>query len=307
MTIGLRHLRAFLAIAEAGNVTRAAAGLHLSQPALSRTLRQLEDRLGTRLVDRSTHHLELTAEGRAFRDKALAAVAAVDAALDPAGLRSRPLRLGHTWAALGDRTVTLLRRWDETHPRTPLHLLRIDDPTAGLTQGRVDAALLRGTVAVDGLHTELLLSEERVAVLPADSPLAGLPRVTLADLAAYPVALNTVSGTTTLGLWPVAARPAATIEVTNTDEWLMTIAAGRAIGVSTSATPSSHMHPSLVHRPLVDAPPVPVFLTWRRGPGHPAVPDLLALAREVLAGDGRDSVSRPLGRTAGAMGEDRPR
>ncbi|MFF0014138.1 hypothetical protein [Streptomyces sp. NPDC005374] len=58
----------------------------------------------------------------------------------------------------------------------------------------------------------------------------------------------------------------ATLEVTNTDEWLMAIAAGRAVGISTTATPSNHTHPSLVFRPLVDAPEVPVLLAWREGP-----------------------------------------
>ncbi|MFD9354446.1 LysR family transcriptional regulator [Streptomyces sp. NPDC060031] len=283
MTIELRHLRAFLAIADEGNVTRAAARLHLSQPALSRTLRQLEDHLGARLVDRSTHHLELTAEGQTFRDKARVALAAVETALDPAGLRSWPLRLGHTWAALGDHTVPLLRRWDETHPGIPLELLRIDDRTAGLTQGQVDVAVLRGAVNSAGLRTEPLLSEQRVVVMPADSPLAALPRVTLADLTPHPIAVNTVSGTTTLDLWPPAIRPVATIEVTNTDEWLIAIAAGRAVGISTSATPSNHMHPSLVYRPLADAPTVPVLLAWREGPGHPALPHLVALVHEVIA------------------------
>jgi DNA-binding transcriptional LysR family regulator len=282
MTIELRHLRAFLAIAEEGNITRAAARLHLGQPALSRTLRQLEDHLGARLVDRSTHHLRLTTEGRTFRDKALAALAAVDTALDPAGLRGWPLRLGHTWAALGDHTVPLLRRWDETYPDVPLELLRIDDRTAGLTQGKVDAALLRGEITEPGIRTELLLSEERVVVMAADSPLAGLPRVTLADLAAHPIALNTVSGTTTMDLWPAGRRPVGSIEVTNTDEWIIAIAAGRAVGVSTSATPSNHAHPALAYRPLADAPAVPVVLAWRDGPGHPAVADLLNLVREVV-------------------------
>ncbi|MEU1131966.1 LysR family transcriptional regulator [Streptomyces sp. NPDC005900] len=287
MTIELRHLRAFLAIAEEGNVTRAAARLHLSQPALSRTLRQLEDHLGARLVDRSTHHLELTARGRTFRDKAAVALSAVETALDPRGSSAWPLKLGHTWAALGDHTVALLRRWDETRPGVPLELLRVDDRTAGLTRGEVDAALLRGPITAPGLRTELLLSEERVAVMPADSALAALPRVTLADLAAHPIALNSVSGTTTPELWPPSARPVATVEVGNTDEWLMAIAAGRAIGVSTSATPSQHAHPSLVHRPLVDAPPVPLVLAWRDGPGqHPAIGDLLAVVREIIATDG---------------------
>ncbi|WP_055698275.1 LysR family transcriptional regulator [Streptomyces silaceus] len=283
MTIELRHLRAFLTIAEEGNVTRAAARLHVAQPALSRTLRQIEDHLGVRLADRSTHHFALTAEGRAFRDKAAAALAAVESALDPGGLSGRPLRLGHTWAALGVHTVPLLRRWDETHPGTPLELLRVDDRTAGLTQGKVDAALLRGAVGTPGLRTELLVSEERVVVMPTDSPLTGLARITLADLAGHTIAVNTVSGTTTTALWPPTARPVGTIEVTNTDEWLMAIAAGRAVGISTAATPSNHAHPSLIYRPLADAPTVPVVLAWRPAFAHPALPDLLALARQVLA------------------------
>src|SRR6185312_9689108 len=78
MTAELRHLRAFVAIADEENITRAAARLHLTQPALSRTLQQLEAHLGVRLVERSTHHLRLTAPGRAFTDRARAAVTAVD-------------------------------------------------------------------------------------------------------------------------------------------------------------------------------------------------------------------------------------
>ncbi|NGO15187.1 LysR family transcriptional regulator [Streptomyces sp. HC44] len=284
MTMELRHLRAFLAIAEEGTITRAAARLHTGQPALSRTLRQLEDHLGVRLVDRSTHHLELTAAGRRFRDKAAAALAAVDTALDPHSLTTLPLRLGHPWAALGDRTIPLLRRWDEEHPDVPLELRRIDDRTAGLTQGKVDVALLRGEVAVPGLVTQLLLEEERVAVVPADSDLADRGELTLADLAAWPIALNTVAGTTTLELWPAATRPTATVEVTNTDEWLTAIAVGRAVGISTSATPRLHTQPEIAYRPLTDAPPVPLLLAWYRGtPAHPAIPALVRLAREMVA------------------------
>src|SRR5262245_10141626 len=130
MAVDVRHLRSFLAIADAGNITRAAADLHVTQPALSRTLRQLELHLGVPLVDRSTHHLRLTTSGAAFRIRAAAAVAAVDDALDPRRLDSWPLRVGHAWSALGRYTTPLIRRWAQVHPDVPLQLLRVDDRLA---------------------------------------------------------------------------------------------------------------------------------------------------------------------------------
>ncbi|MEU7698937.1 LysR family transcriptional regulator [Streptomyces sp. NPDC039028] len=284
MSIELRHLRCFLAIAEESSLTRAAARLHLTQPAVSRTLAALEQHLGARLVDRSTHHLELTTEGRAFQDRAAAALAAFEAAVDPARLRRRPLRLGHAWSAFGPYTTPLLRRWQREHPETPLELLRIDDRTAGLTRGEVDAALLRGTVDAPGLVTEELTTEERVAAVPADSPLADRPSLALDDLAGGTVVLNTVSGATTLALWPATARPAATVTVANTDDWLTAIAAGRGVGVSSASTAALHTHPGVTYRPLPDAPPLPVVLAWRDAFPHPATGALVAMAREIVSG-----------------------
>ncbi|MFK0209803.1 MULTISPECIES: LysR substrate-binding domain-containing protein [unclassified Streptomyces] len=282
MSIELRHLRCFLAIAEEASLTRAAARLHLTQPAVSRTLAALEQHLGARLVDRSTHHLALTAEGRAFQDRAAAALTAFDAAVDPARLRHRPLRLGHAWSAFGPYTTPLLRRWQRAHPETPLELLRVDDRTAGLARGEVDAALLRGTVDAPGLVTEELATEHRVAALPADHPLADRARLALGELAAETVVLNTVSGTTTLALWPPDARPAGTLTVANTDDWLTAIAAGRGIGVSSASTAALHPHPGVTYRPLPDAPPLPLVLAWRDAFPHPATGELVAMAREIV-------------------------
>ncbi|GHB16782.1 MULTISPECIES: LysR family transcriptional regulator [Streptomyces] len=280
--VDVRHLRAFLAIADEGSVTRAAARLRLSQPVVSRTLASLEKHLGVRLVDRSTHHLALTAEGVLFRDKAAAAVGAFDEAVDSGRLRHWPLRLGHAWSAFGPYTTPLLRTWQQRHPLTPLELRRIDDRTAGLTRGEVDAALLRGPVDAPGLVTELLFTEDRVAAVAADGPLAAGRSLSLADLAGEAVVLNTVSGTTTLDLWPPHARPAATVTVANTDDWLTAIAAGRGAGVSGASTADMHPHAGVAFRPLDDAPPLPVLLARRDGPGHPALPRLVSLAREIV-------------------------
>ncbi|MFH8614836.1 LysR family transcriptional regulator [Streptomyces sp. NPDC017979] len=281
MSIELRHLRCFLAIAEESSMTRAAARLHITQPAVSRSLASLEKHLGVRLMDRSTHHVTLTAEGRVFRDRAAAAVAAFDDAVDTARLPDRPLRLGHAWSALGPYTTTLLRRWEQEHPDVPLELLRFDERLAGLGRGAVDVAVVRGPVTVpDGVVVDLY-EEPRVAAVTADGPLAALPRLTLADLATGPVLLNTVSGITGLDLWPADARPAATVTVGNTDDWLAAIAAGRGSGVSVSSTAELHPHPDVVYRPLPDTPAVPVHLAHRTPPSHPAVRALVSLAREV--------------------------
>ncbi|MFE4449910.1 LysR family transcriptional regulator [Streptomyces sp. NPDC056796] len=293
--IEIRHLRAFLAVADEGSVTRAAVRLRVTQPVVSRTLAALEKHLGVRLVDRSTHHLALTAEGVAFRDKAAAAVGAFDEALDPGRPHHRPLRLGHAWSAFGPYTTPLLRTWQRRHPGTPLELLRIDDRTAGLARGEVDAAVLRGPVDTPGLVTEVLFTEERVAAVAADGPLAGRSSLSLADLTGETVVLNTVSGATTLGLWPPRSRPAATLTVVNTDDWVTAIAAGRGSGVSGASTAQMHPHAGVAYLPLDDAPPLPVLLARRHGPGHPALPRLAALAREIVAREQRGTSGRSTG------------
>ena len=174
--VELRHFRAFLAVADAGNVTRAAAALRLTQPAVSRTLAALEQHLGVRLVDRSTHHLALTPEGVVFRDKAAAAVAAFDEAVDSGGLRRLAAAARARLVRVRPVHHTAAPQLAGAVPGDPLELLRIDDRTAGLTRGEVDAALLRGPVDAPGLVTEVLFSEDRVAAVTADGPLAAHPR-----------------------------------------------------------------------------------------------------------------------------------
>lgn len=293
MTVDLRHLRAFLAIAAEGTITRSATRLHVTQPALSRTLRQLETHLGVRLIDRSTHHLRLTPAGHAFQARAAAAVTAVDEALDPARAGTWPLRLGHAWSALGEHTTPLLRRWKQEHPDTPLQLLRVDDRTAGLDRGAVDVAVIRGDVDLPAdVDTVVLLHEPRVAAVAADSPLTRKARLTLHDLVGESIAVNTIAGTAALGLWPADDAPADTVEVANTDDWIAAIAAGHAVGVTTTATAATYPNPAVAYLPLGGVPAVTVYLAWKKSPSHPAVPKFVALARKLIPGTKPDGVTR---------------
>lgn len=286
MAVDLRHLRAFLAIAQERTITRAASVLRVSQPALSRTLRQLEDHLGVRLVHRTTHALSLTEAGRSLQVRAAAAVGAVDAALDPAVVGAWPLRLGHAWSALGDRTTLVLQRWQETHPEIPLQLKRIDEQMAGLSRGRVDVAVLRHAVRRPGIQTVFLRQEARVVALAAGHPLAGRADLALTDLTDATIALNTVSGSTTLDLWPAAARPERTLRAGNTEDWLAVIAADDAVGVTSYVTADLQTFPGVVYRPLIDAAPIDVHLAWPTTPAHPATADLVDLIQQVV-GAGR--------------------
>ncbi|MDT0419178.1 LysR family transcriptional regulator [Streptomyces sp. DSM 41982] len=278
----VRHLRCFLAVAEEGSVTAAAARLRRGQPAVSRTLAALERGLGVRLVDRSTHHLALTAEGAAFRVRARAAVAAFDEAVSLVGA-PRALRLGHAWSAAGRFTTPLLRSWRERRPDVPLELLRVDDRTAGLLRGVVDLALLRGPVTEPGLVAVELYAEPRVAAVPVDSVWAERARIGLGELAGGTLARNTVSGSTTPELWPSGARPVSTLTVGNTDDWLAAIAAGLAFGVTARATAAMHAYPGVTFVPLSDAPPLSVSLVRRAGREREEVREFVALAREVTA------------------------
>src|SRR2546423_11957533 len=91
MNVSTRQLRAFLALVETRNFTRAAAATHLSQPAYSALIRQLEDALGVRLFDRSTRHVDLTAEGVEFEVSARRVLDEFEAALS--GMHERATRL----------------------------------------------------------------------------------------------------------------------------------------------------------------------------------------------------------------------
>ncbi|MEV5750887.1 LysR family transcriptional regulator [Actinoallomurus sp. NPDC052308] len=284
MNVELRHLRALVAIGEEGTITDAAIALHISQPAISRTLEQLESRLGVRLVERTTRRLALTEAGQRLWEHAQRILNQLDDALAEAAAQDgpRPLRLAFAWAALGRHTVPLLRAWRERYPGTPVQVRRLDDPEAALRRGTADLAFVRTRPADDsGLAHTALAHERRVAAVPEGHPLAERDTVNLADLTGEVVVLCSTAATTGSDLWPEGQSP-RTIRVPGVDEWLTVIATGEAVGVTAEGTVHHHGHPGVRYIPLADADPVTVYLAWPAIPAHTATGSFLHLAQQHL-------------------------
>ncbi len=282
MNLELRHLRALAAIGDRGSISAAAAELHIAQPALSCTLSQLESRLGTRLVDRTTRRLELTAAGVVLWEHAHRILRSVDDAIAAATSVRSQLRVGFSWSALGHQTVDLMRAWEAEQPDTTLVIRRVDDPGLALRTGKVDIVFLRSTPASAGLQHALLGYEQRLAAVAADDPLAELGELTLDQLASRRIALCATAGTVDLRSWPADRQPTRTVVVANVDEWLATIAVGGTTGLTSSSTRDSHPHPRVRYLPVTNAGPVPVYLCWSAQAAHPMTDEFVAHAGRQL-------------------------
>jgi DNA-binding transcriptional LysR family regulator len=288
MDVELRHLRCLVAIVDAGGFTGAAAELGVTQPSVSRALAALEDVLGARVLRRTSREVVLTAAGERVLVRARRVLAEVEDLVGEARSGHTRLRLGHAWAALGEHTVELQRRWAASRPDVSLHLVRTNTPTAGLAEGACDVAVVRappGSARLDPgrFDSAVVGLESRYSALATDDPLARRRQLRLADLVDRVVAVDPRTGTTTLELWPPDARPAAE-ETHDVDDWLAVIAGGRCVGVTAESTLTQYRRHGVVFRRLRDAPPVPVRLVWWRDDPHPAAPALVGLLAELYRG-----------------------
>src|SRR5271155_4266910 len=186
----LRHLRYFIAVAEAGSLTVAAQQtLHTSQPSLSRQVRDLEDEVGTPLLTRRARGIELTPAGRAFLEHARSVLSQVEAATQAARRVAHPTKpcfsigflTGHESAWMPE-ALRILR--DEL-PNIDVMISSQYSPLLadGLSQGKIDAAFLRKERALPDLAFRLLVKEPLVVILPSDHRLAALKAISPKDLA----------------------------------------------------------------------------------------------------------------------------
>lgn len=187
----LRHLRIFTEVYRAQSVTHAAEALHMTQPAVTRAVQELERHYGVRLFERMRRRLSPTEGGRRLYAQAVHLLDAFDRM--ETGLRDWDaqalIRVGAT-VTLGSTLVPqLARRFAREHPGIELRVTVAngDDVAAGLADNRLDVALLESRVLAPELHCEELGSDRLCVVLAPDHPLAAQPELTLEQLAACPL------------------------------------------------------------------------------------------------------------------------
>jgi DNA-binding transcriptional LysR family regulator len=159
-----RHLRYFVAVAEEQNVSRAAKRLHVSQPPLSRQIRDLENDLGITLFERSAKAIRLTPAGRIFLVEARAVLQRADDAVAftkaVAHRKRTHIRVGYSFYAAAELLPRALRAFQRTNPGVSVDLstMPTQDLLRGLRSGGLDVALLRYVSPEDfrGLSVEEL-------------------------------------------------------------------------------------------------------------------------------------------------------
>jgi LysR family hca operon transcriptional activator len=185
----LRHLRYFVAVAEAGSLTVAAEQrLHTSQPSLSRQIRNLEEEIGAQLLTRGARGIELTPAGRAFLDHARSVLSQVEAAAEAARRVAHPAKPCFAMGFLTGHELTwmpeALRILRDELPNIDVMISSQYSPQLAnaLVKGNVDAAFLRREQGVPELAFRPLVKEPLVVVLPSDHRLAGLKAISPGDL-----------------------------------------------------------------------------------------------------------------------------
>jgi len=185
----LRHLRYFIAVAEAKSLTVAAQRvLHTSQPSLSRQIRDLEDEVGAQLLARNSRGIEPTPAGRAFLEHARSVLAQVQAATEAARRVARPSKPCFSIGFLTGHELTwmpaALRILRDKLPNIDVMISSQSSPQLAdaIVKGSVDAAFLRREQDVPDLAFRRLVKEPLVVVLPSAHRLAKRKAITPGDL-----------------------------------------------------------------------------------------------------------------------------
>ena len=288
-------LTLFCAVARCLNFRQAAEQLHMTQPPLSRAIRTLEDKLGTRLFERDTQGVALTPAGRTLLPQALHILDLLAAAQASLHAESTParLRLGLTSSVEAGLFRPLLAALEQALQPMRLELASTPSPrlVAAVRKGQLDAALLALPSATFDLAVQPLARQPMMLALPAGHRLAKKRKLSLTDIAAesiywferarQPAFFDHCQQVFSRhGFAPTFLREALDHHVLLGD-----VAAGKGMALLADSFRALRLD-GVVYRPLREGDELAagIGLAWRPEHGHAALPLLLRLAQEQLHG-----------------------
>ncbi|MCU7822183.1 LysR family transcriptional regulator [Kitasatospora sp. DSM 101779] len=277
----LRLVRYFTVVAAHQHFGRAAADLHVAQPALSRQIQRLERYLGARLLDRVPRGARLTQAGQRFLPRAQALLQAArqaELAVREQAETDR-IAIGYVEDLVITAAVRELRRRYPDAEVTTRYLSCRD--LGALSDKRVDALIARAPLPLtaDDVFTTPLYEEPRMLVVPRGHPLADRPSVTAEELAgeeAAPCPFETPDWTS----YRILGADVPPIE--SYEDKIELVASGRAIAVLPVGDRRSSLRPNLVTVPIEGAPSNQVVLVSRKDDPNPMIRNLRLVAKAVL-------------------------
>ncbi|MDI3408152.1 LysR substrate-binding domain-containing protein [Streptomyces cavernicola] len=290
----LRQVRYFLALAEECHFGRAAARLHVAQPALSQQIKQLERELGTPLFHRSTRHVELTEAGRELTGYARTLLAEAERARvhmqELATGRAGRVSVGFIGTATYDVLPRVARTVRAQLPDITLELhgeLLTPQLVDGLLSGGYDLAVFRSGTAAEGIDLTPLRTEKLVAVLPSHHPLAASAPLPLGALAGEPFVIHPAGPRSAMHDRILTAcreagfQPPSLVEVGETATLVVLVAAGHGVALVPESVQSLRLD-GVTYVPLAEQETVDLVLGRRAPHSTAAAQQVAAVVEECV-------------------------
>ena len=292
----LRHLRYFVAVAEEQNVTRAAARLHVSQPPLSRQIRDLEEELGIALFVHGAKAVRLTEAGKVFLVEARAVLKRADEAVQVAKAvadgQQGELHVGYAPSLTVELLPRALRNFQEAHPavRVQLHDLSTQEMLRGLRDRNLSVALLvqLSPKVLAGLVFEELQRHAVCVAAHPSHPLARARRVGLEQIAKERLITFTLADYPEYHSWmadlfaSLQKSPQIVEEHDSATSLIAAVEAGRGVALVARSF-DCLSGPRLKVRPIM--PPLPMLvvgIAYRKDDRSTATRNFIAAAKRAL-------------------------
>ncbi|WP_107316663.1 LysR family transcriptional regulator [Achromobacter xylosoxidans] len=272
----LRHLRCFVAVAEELHFARAAERLHIDQSPLSRTIKELEEELGTRLFVRTTRSTQLTRAGRLFLEHVQRVFSALHQARDSVKSAANgfhgQLRLALSDGITPSRLPALLAQCREEDPEVEVRLFEVPlaQQIKGLHDDLYDAGFSMAEDAGDGIVVSPAWEDELMVAVPARHPVLAFKQIPIKEVLRYPLVLGDPAvceghaRQVDRFLRKLEQEPLIAQRVATFDVMMTLVSAGLALGLAGEAHIASSRESGVVPRRLAGKPPMLTTYLLRR-------------------------------------------